>query len=132
MELISQRVAAGLQIKPNKPSKGGKKQDPSDDVGISTPAQKHKGSLSQENDSSIDWKKWGDRVAVGKIAVTDIKRLRPGKPVSFLAGFVALELPEIFVVACERSLASSSSHCPWCYRHCPATGECGNTQSVDG
>lgn len=91
MELISQRVATGLQVKPNKPSKGGKKQEPSDDVGISTSAQMHKGSLSQENDSSIDWKKWGDRVAVGKTALTDIKRLKPGKPVRLLASFVALE-----------------------------------------
>jgi hypothetical protein len=129
MELISQRVAAGLQVKPNKPSKGGKRKESSDDVGISTSAQMHKGSLSQENDSSIDWKKWGDRVAVGKSVVTDIKRLRP---VRLLASFVALESPEMFVVVWERTLASSSSYCPWCYRHCPATGERGNTQSVDG
>jgi len=130
MELISRRVAAGLHIKPNKPSKGGKKQEPFDDVGISTSAQKHKGSLSQ--DSSIDWKKWGGRVAAGKIAVTDIKRLRPGKPVRLLASFVAHELPEILVVVWGRTLASSSSYCPWCYWHRPAPGERGNTQSVDG
>jgi len=93
MELISQRVAAGLQVKPNKPSNGGKNQDP-DDVGISSSTQKHKSSLSQENDSSINWKKWGDRVAVGKIAVSDIKRLRPGMPVRLLASFVASNYPK--------------------------------------
>lgn len=111
MELISQRVAAGLQVKPNKPSKGGKTRELSDDVGISTSTQKHKGSLSQENNSSIDWKKWGDRVAVGKSVVTDIKRLRPGKLVRLLASFVALKIPEMFVVVWERTLASSPSYC---------------------
>lgn len=112
MELISQRVAAGLQVKPNRPLKVRKKQELSDNVENSTSAQKHKGGVSQENDSSIDWKKWGDRVAIGKFAINDIKRLRPRKPVRLLHSFVALELPEMFAVASGRSLASSSSNCP--------------------
>ncbi|KIM48214.1 hypothetical protein M413DRAFT_22743 [Hebeloma cylindrosporum] len=65
MELISQR---------------GKKQESPDHLGMSSSAQKLQDTFSQENGSSIDWKKWGDRVAIGKTAVTDIKRLRPGNP----------------------------------------------------
>ncbi|KAF8168110.1 hypothetical protein B0H34DRAFT_46392 [Crassisporium funariophilum] len=84
MQLISQRVAAGLEVKPAKAMKHGKKQQTADSIDTASLAEgsrnKHKGSLSQGNEGSIDWKKWGDRVAMGKSAVNDIKRLKPGKP----------------------------------------------------
>lgn len=83
MELISQRVAAGLDTRPTRSQK---KHLNSDSVeSFDSVSKDTKGSLSSSSkDKSIDWKKWGDRVAIGKSAIGDIKRLNPGKPVSTL------------------------------------------------
>ncbi|KAF8905572.1 hypothetical protein CPB84DRAFT_1844975 [Gymnopilus junonius] len=70
MELISRRVAAGLQIEPSKSSRNSRKKKSTDSVG--SESDKTHGS-----DNSVDWKKWGDRLAFGKSAVRDIKRLKP-------------------------------------------------------
>jgi hypothetical protein len=81
MELISQRVAAGLDTRP---TQSRKKHLNSDSVeSLDSVSKDTKGSLSQSSkDNAIDWKKWGDRVAIGKSAIGDIKRLNPGKTVS--------------------------------------------------
>lgn len=77
MQLISQRVAAGLDITP---SRKRKKSDVTESADV---ASGHKKSSSSQGNSSspVDWKKWGDRVSIGKSAISDIKRLRPGSPV---------------------------------------------------
>ncbi|KDR84978.1 hypothetical protein GALMADRAFT_233502 [Galerina marginata CBS 339.88] len=79
MDLISQRVAAGLEVEPSKPSKQSKRHKSSDSIETPDSNSKHMSNSSQSREGSIDWKKWGDRVAVGKSAINDIKRLRPGK-----------------------------------------------------
>lgn len=77
MELISQRVAAGLDVTP---ARKRKKSDVTESADVTSRSEKN--SSSQGNSSSsVDWKKWGNRVAIGKSAVSDIKRLRPGSPV---------------------------------------------------
>ena len=58
MALISQRVAAGLEIKPIK-------RDGSTIVN------------ARASETQIDWKRWGNRIALGKSAVSAITRLNP-------------------------------------------------------
>jgi hypothetical protein len=68
MALISQRVAAGLEIKPIK-------RDGLHQRGTAV------GSLPNENgragEDLIDWKKWGNRIALGKSAVSVMSGLNP-------------------------------------------------------
>ncbi|KAF9478527.1 hypothetical protein BDN70DRAFT_879870 [Pholiota conissans] len=78
MELISQRVAAGLDTKPARSRKNHANSDSVES--LDNLPNRTEGSSSQSSKvTSIDWKKWGDRVAFGKSAIGDIKRLRPGK-----------------------------------------------------
>ena len=63
MTLISQRVAAGLEIKPIK----------RDGLQRGTISE----SLPNENENVINWKKWGNRIALGKSAVSVISGLKP-------------------------------------------------------
>ncbi|PPQ80817.1 hypothetical protein CVT25_001942 [Psilocybe cyanescens] len=79
MELISQRVAAGLPINPTKSSKNSKKQQSTDSLEVPNDPSKSKSDRSRSRDNSIDWKKWGDRVAIGKSVINDMRRLKPGK-----------------------------------------------------
>ena len=78
MQLISQRVAAGLEIKPIK-------RDKLHQRGIveSLPEEGGKASQSllQAGETPINWKKWGKRVALGKSAVSDISAFKSGNPV---------------------------------------------------
>ena len=60
MQLISQRAAAGLDIKPVKRDRGT----------IVEPFSEE--GLSQASEIPIDWKKWGNRLALGKSTVNDI------------------------------------------------------------
>lgn len=78
MELISRRVAAGLQVEPSRSQKHSKKKKSSDNVSTFESSGSDK---SQGSGSSVDWKKWGDRLALGKSAVKDFKRLKPGMTV---------------------------------------------------
>ncbi|KIM85186.1 hypothetical protein PILCRDRAFT_5540 [Piloderma croceum F 1598] len=67
MELISQRVASGLSIKP--PKKPKKPQNRNvETISIQ----------SQTEQKPVDWKKWGERAALGKAWANDGKRLFTG------------------------------------------------------
>ncbi|CAA7265811.1 unnamed protein product [Cyclocybe aegerita] len=82
MELISQRITAGLPVEAAKPSKHSKKNQSTESLSnppLSAKLQAHKTSRSEGWQPSVDWKKFGDRVASGKSAIQDLKRLKPGK-----------------------------------------------------
>jgi hypothetical protein len=72
MELISQRVASGLNIKPS-PMKKHKKPNSRN---IETGGDASIKSYTEKK--SIDWKKWGNRAALGKVLAGDGKRLFAG------------------------------------------------------
>ncbi|KAJ3513821.1 hypothetical protein NLJ89_g2734 [Agrocybe chaxingu] len=83
MELISQRITAGLPVEAAKPSKHRKKNRSTESLPSPPPSAKiqaHKTSRSEGWQPSVDWKKFGDRVASGKSAIQDLKRLKRGKP----------------------------------------------------
>ena len=72
MELISQRVAAGLPVKP-----ASKKNATRNDSELGLQDDGHTQS-SLDKDQSIDWKKWGARAAIGKGWAGEGKRLMTG------------------------------------------------------
>lgn len=69
MDLISQRVASGQDIKP---SAFKKPNTPKNQAGENISMK------SQGEQKPIDWKKWGDRAALGKAWANDGKRLLTG------------------------------------------------------
>jgi len=75
MQLISQRIALGLDVKPTK----NKKQNRSQTSGSldNLPREMNGSGLeqNQSEDKSFDWKKWSDRVVLGKSLAIDGKRL---------------------------------------------------------
>ncbi|KAL0951211.1 hypothetical protein HGRIS_007934 [Hohenbuehelia grisea] len=83
MELISQRVASGLDVTPKK-RRGLKTKKPA------PPSQNTSATdLSQDvstdatpDDRSVNWKKWGDKLATGKALIDDGRRLVMGGNVS--------------------------------------------------
>ncbi|KAF8807393.1 hypothetical protein BYT27DRAFT_7288895 [Phlegmacium glaucopus] len=75
MQLMSQRVAAGLEIKPPKSIKRDRLHQPGTSV---EPLPEGSGKAGLEN--PINWKKWGNRVALGKSAVGDIAGFKFGNP----------------------------------------------------
>lgn len=85
MELISQRVAAGLPVKPTRrPRKNNRKKNTKPHTEESGSAEASGSSTSQEKrekakDKSVDWKKWGDRAALGAAWADDGKRLINGQ-----------------------------------------------------
>ena len=68
MTLVSQRVAAGLEIKPIK-------RDGLLERGTLVESLLNENARASEN--QIDWKRWGSRIALGKSAVSAITRLNP-------------------------------------------------------
>jgi GRAM domain-containing protein 4 len=70
MELISQRVASGLSIKPPKKPKKSKDRN-AELISIQ----------SQTERKPVDWKKWGERAALGKAWANNGKRLFTGDEV---------------------------------------------------
>jgi hypothetical protein len=78
MELISQRVAACLPVKPNRISK--RAQDPRDATGQSDIGARDDGRVQSPADQGqgVDWKKWGARAAIGKGWAGEGKRLVTG------------------------------------------------------
>ncbi|KAJ3969451.1 hypothetical protein EV361DRAFT_920776 [Lentinula raphanica] len=81
MEVISQRIAAGLDINPpktaskrNKPNQNcdGEK-DATEDATVSSAPATPGSSNKDEKGKDIDWKKWGERAAIGKAWVVDRK-----------------------------------------------------------
>ena len=68
MALISQRVAVGLEIKPIK----------RDDMNQrSTIVESLLNENARASETQIDWKRWGNRIALGKSTVSAITRLNP-------------------------------------------------------
>jgi GRAM domain-containing protein 4 len=83
MELISQRVAAGLDVRPSDPRRQGKKkQAPNRNTkhlaDIVEDVTKN-GKGKQKEKTEIDWKKWGERVAIGKAQADEGRRLILGE-----------------------------------------------------
>jgi GRAM domain-containing protein 4 len=85
MELISQRVASGLDVTPSTFKKPRKRKTQIQNVNISG-----NDAIKSENEAkSVDWKKWGDRVALWKACVDNGKQLFTGTEVQlFLVIFV--------------------------------------------
>jgi GRAM domain-containing protein 4 len=85
MELISQRIAAGLDVRPSDPRRQSKKKQApdrrtktfTDNVEDGVKASRGK----QKEKTEIDWKKWGERVAIGKAHADEGKRLITGQQV---------------------------------------------------
>ncbi|KAJ7786296.1 hypothetical protein B0H16DRAFT_1489978 [Mycena metata] len=69
MELISQRVAAGLDVRPPRPARA----KPRDKKELNSNATEVK--QAQTKDQDVDWKKWGERAAVGMSWAEDGKRI---------------------------------------------------------
>ncbi|KAF4623750.1 hypothetical protein D9613_001796 [Agrocybe pediades] len=79
MELISQRVAAGLEVNPTKQKKAqGRPCSSSESLALDSPSSKTQKNQSRSRDNSVDWKKWGSRLAMGKSAASELRRLKPG------------------------------------------------------
>jgi hypothetical protein len=80
MDIISQRVAAGLDVKPKRKARKpkGKSQGDAGDG--------HKAGDTQ--DTTIDWKKWGDRTAMGRHWVGQGKRIITGQEVLYTLNIV--------------------------------------------
>lgn len=86
MELISQRVAAGLDVRPKK--KHGKSK--SEQMGnrdtvafqnMDSDMANNRDGPSEGRDKKVDWKKWGERAATAQNWAEDGKRLISGGPV---------------------------------------------------
>ena len=72
MELISQRVARGLPVRPKR-RKGRRRSSEASAISVAGVGErrKHDGS----NSSSIDWNKWGDRLASTKERTSEVKKI---------------------------------------------------------
>lgn len=68
MDLISQRVARGLPVRPKKRRR---RQHPAE-VGVADVTAVDE--QEQSNSSSVDWNKWGDRLASTKERTGEIKK----------------------------------------------------------
>lgn len=73
MQLITERVAAGLDVRP--PKRKHNKHNRSTDGGA---GPKDGADEFEDKERSIDWKKWGERAAIGKTWADDGKRLLSG------------------------------------------------------
>jgi GRAM domain-containing protein 4 len=72
MEVISKRVASGLDIRTNKSKKSHARRNMSEAEG----SQQHGASESKEGGGrNVDWQKWNDRAAIGKAWAGEGKRL---------------------------------------------------------
>lgn len=85
MELITERVAAGLDVRPTKARKHNKHARVNTTEGGIRSGQKdgpedpHR--RSEDKERSVNWKKWGERAAIGKTWAEDSKRLVGGRQV---------------------------------------------------
>ncbi|KAL6309947.1 hypothetical protein BKA93DRAFT_722328 [Sparassis latifolia] len=78
MDLISQRVARGLDVKPKRRESG---RNSPDRASISTAGETEDGERSVNSSgvhTSVNWRKWGDRVVTTKERTSDLKRLFQG------------------------------------------------------
>ncbi|GBE77961.1 hypothetical protein SCP_0108430 [Sparassis crispa] len=78
MDLISQRVARGLDVKPKRRESD---RNSPDRASISTAGETEDGERSVNSSgvhTSVNWRKWGDRVVTTKERTSDLKRLFQG------------------------------------------------------
>jgi len=106
MELISQRVASGLSIKPTKKPKNR-------DVDMIS-------IQSQTEQKSVDWKKWGERAALGKAWANDGKRLFTGDEVRARL-FVILVFMFLMCMCSGAKLVHGHHATPLCLNQCCCT-----------
>ncbi|KAE9408089.1 hypothetical protein BT96DRAFT_21652 [Gymnopus androsaceus JB14] len=69
MEVISQRIAAGLDVNPSKRNN----RNTGERINTSMSAPSTPGGSKNDKGQDIDWKKWGERAAIGKAWVTERK-----------------------------------------------------------
>jgi hypothetical protein len=88
MELIAERVAAGLDVRPAKARKHNKKHTRASTFDNGTgsapsnsPDERRQSEEKERSERSVDWKKWGERAAIGKTWAEDGKRLISGHQV---------------------------------------------------
>lgn len=81
MQLISERVAAGLDVKPTKSTKSKRKHTRNQTMDDDDTTGKGSDVPDEAKSQSIDWKKWGERAAIGKTWAEDSKRLIGGRQV---------------------------------------------------
>ncbi|KAJ7487588.1 hypothetical protein B0H11DRAFT_1805241 [Mycena galericulata] len=74
MELISQRVAAGLDVRPARWSRN-KHREKKEQEGGMAESEVVQRQGSQMKDKDVNWKKWGERAAVGMTWAEDGKRI---------------------------------------------------------
>lgn len=74
MELISQRVAAGLDVRPSRLPRAKQRDQKGQDDGEPEPDTVER-QAAQKQDKDVNWKKWGERAAVGMTWAEDGKRL---------------------------------------------------------
>ncbi|KAJ3857779.1 hypothetical protein EV368DRAFT_29378 [Lentinula lateritia] len=85
MEVISRRIAAGLDVNPSKRSSQKSRPSPvalseiKTDDATSSSAPTTPGGSKTEKGKDVDWKKWGERAAIGKAWMVD-KKLVSKKP----------------------------------------------------
>ncbi|KAF5385197.1 hypothetical protein D9615_001514 [Tricholomella constricta] len=82
MELIAKRVAAGQDVKPPRANlnKDGTRHTRAQTADIHDPSlQRDNETQSEPKSQSVDWKKWGERAAIGKTWADDSKRLISGR-----------------------------------------------------
>jgi hypothetical protein len=85
MELISQRVASGLNVKPSTFKRPRKRKPQTRNV----EASGDDAVMSDNEAKSVDWKKWGDRATFWKAWVDNGKHLFTGTEVQlFLVVFM--------------------------------------------
>ncbi|KAI0655105.1 hypothetical protein C8Q70DRAFT_924356 [Cubamyces menziesii] len=72
MELISQRVARGLPVRPKR-RKGRRRSSGASVMSVAGADERRKPEKS--NSSSIDWNKWGDRLASTKERTSEVKKI---------------------------------------------------------
>jgi hypothetical protein len=109
MELISQRVASGLSIKP--PKKPKKPQNRNvETISIQ----------SQTEQKPVDWKKWGERAALGKAWANDGKRLFTGDEVRARL-FVTSVIMFLMCMYSGAKLVHGHHATPLCLNQCCCT-----------
>lgn len=113
MELISQRVARGLEIKPRSHrAKSGSAIDTdtkSDIIQTGEGPAKAAGSVGLS--TSVDWKKWGNRIVDTKARSHEVKKLFKDGQVSFVVEIAMLIRTHDTICAVEatRELARAES-----------------------
>lgn len=111
MHIISQRITAGLDVRPRQIPKR-KKSDNTSDVNMAASSDD---KTTEAIDKGIDWGKWGNRFATGISVVNDIKRLKPASTASvwppshpLVPGVVGIAQPNVNVETHSEQISDSA------------------------